>query len=98
MVHFYNETEQAELELNYLRTKDQHEVDFIILNKNKPLFTAEVKLSDTHLDKTFQKFQNFLQVPHFQIVKNDNYLKGYRQHNGQMAYVISFADFFIKLP
>jgi uncharacterized protein len=98
MVHFYNDTGQAELELKYLRTKDQHEVDFIILSDRKPIFTVEVKLSDTHLDPTFKKFQKFLNVPHFQIIKDSNYLRTYKQNDGLMAYVISFSDFFVKLP
>ncbi len=98
MVHFYNDTGQADLELKYLRTKDQHEIDFIILSDRKPLFTVEVKLSDTHLDSAFKKFQKFLNVPHFQIIKDTNYLRTYKQDNGLMAYVISFSDFFVKLP
>ncbi len=62
----------------------------------KPLFTVEVKLSDTHLDPTFKKFQKFLNVPHFQIIKESNYLRTYKQDNDLMAYVISFSDFFMK--
>ncbi len=98
MVHFYNDTGQAELELKYIRTKDQNEVDFIILSDRRPLFTVEVKLSDTHLDPTFKKFQKFIKVPHFQIIKDTNYLRTYKQDNGLVAYVISFSDFFVKLP
>lgn len=98
MVHFYNDTGQAELELKYLRTKDQYEVDFVVLSDRKPFFTVEVKLSDTHLDPTFKKFQKHLNVPHFQIIKDGNYFRTYKQDNDLLAYVISFSSFFIKLP
>ena len=57
LIHFYNDTGQANLSLSYLRNKQKQEVDFILLNKKKPVLTIEVKLSDYNLDKTFLKFQ-----------------------------------------
>lgn len=93
LVHYYNDTGQAKLALYYLRNKDKDEVDFIISNKNIPLFTIEVKLSDTNLDKTYLKFQKYTKVPHFQIVKTPNILNLY-----PTAKVISFSKFFWKLP
>lgn len=54
---FYNDTGQADLKLHYLRDKDGHEVDFLVTQKNKPLFTDEAKLSQRALDPGFSRFQ-----------------------------------------
>ena len=94
LVYFYNDTGQADLKLHYLRDKDSHEVDFLVTQKNKPLFTVEAKLSQRLLDLNYQRFQKKIKVPHFQIIHDKAF---FRKHSN-LAYVISFDHFFSKLP
>lgn len=93
LVDYYNDTGQADLSLNYLRDKDQNEVDFILTNRNKPLLTIEAKLSDISLDKTYEKYQRRLNVPHFQIIKRPGVFRKFDN-----AFVINFESFFKNLP
>lgn len=95
LVHFYNDTGQASLHLSYLRNKEKQEVDFILLNKKKPVLTIEVKLSDYNLDKTFLKFQKSLKIPHIQIIQHEGVLRKFKELD---ACVVSFDRFFKKLP
>ena len=95
LVHFYNDTGQASLHLSYLRNKEKQEVDFILLNKKKPILTIEVKLSDYNLDKTFLKFQKSLKIPHIQIIQPEGVLRKFKELD---ACVVSFDRFFKKLP
>jgi predicted AAA+ superfamily ATPase len=95
LIQFYNDTGQAQLGLHYLRNKDKQEVDFLVTQKNRPLFTVESKLNELSLSKDFLKFQKFLKVPHFQITSKPGVL---RQYKSESAYVISFASFFGQTP
>jgi predicted AAA+ superfamily ATPase len=42
-VHFMQDTEGQSLDLRYFRDSDGREVDFVILEKNKPIYLIEVK-------------------------------------------------------
>ena len=95
LIHFYNDTGQANLSLSYLRNKEKQEVDFILLNKKKPVLTIEVKLSDYNLDKTFLKFQKSLKIPHIQIIQPEGVLRKFKELD---ACVVSFDRFFKQLP
>lgn len=93
MVHFYNDTGQADLRLHYLRDKDGHEVDFIVLNRNRPLFSLECKLTDRSLDRTFYRFHKKLSIPHFQVIR-DNFFRKFDAH----VFIVGFENFFSRLP
>ncbi len=96
LVAFYNDTGQADLALHYLRNKEKREVDFLVTNRKKPLFTVEAKLHDLHLARDYETFQRILKVPHFQIVEGHGILRAFK--GAAPAYVISFDDFFRRLP
>ena len=95
MVDFYNDTGQSNLNLNYLRNKDKNEVDFVILEKGKPLVSIEVKINDLNLDLTFLKFRKKQSFPHIQIVRVPKVFRVYKEYD---AAVISFENFFARLP
>lgn len=97
-VDYYNDLGQADLKLCYLRDKEKNEVDFVLLQKGKPLFTLEVKLSERSMDKTFLKFQKNFSVPHFQIVQTQNVFQVDRSTDRKNAFVLSFERFFANLP
>lgn len=97
LVHFYNDTGQAQLDLHYLRNKEKEEVDFLVSNKKKPLFTVEAKLNDLTLSKTFEKYQQRLKVPHFQIVSTPGIFRKFKTEES-ISSVISFETFFENTP
>lgn len=59
-------------DLNYLRTKDQDEVDFALVCDHTIIQMIEVKTSDPSINKSLFKFHQKYQFPATQIVK---YLK-----------------------
>jgi len=99
LVYYYNDTGQADLELKYLRNKEKQEVDFIVLNHGKALFTVEVKLSDTNLDKSFLKLGKSFSVPHFQIVKSPtHFIRKLSLPDNKNVFIMSFEQFFRFTP
>ena len=60
--HWIEDTEGIDMELRYFRDKEQREVDFVILQQNKPILFCEVKASERtfspHLFYLKQKFPN----------------------------------------
>jgi predicted AAA+ superfamily ATPase len=58
-------------ELWYLRTKEKHEVDFLVTRDTDPLFMVEAKLSDTEISPCVARFQALLRVPAIQLVNRE---------------------------
>jgi hypothetical protein len=54
--------------LNYLRTKDGAEVDFCIVNDNKPELMIEVKRSDPVPGNALVNFNKRYNIPGIQLV------------------------------
>lgn len=64
----WNDWGRGDFALHYLRDKEKDEVDFLVSDKNKPLFMVECKLSDDHVPKSLLKFQSALKVPALSLV------------------------------
>lgn len=59
----------GDFELRYLRDKDKHEVDFVVVRDRKPWFLVEVKLADTAVSPALRRFQRQVGAAHaFQVV------------------------------
>ncbi len=93
-VDYQNDSGQADLLLSYLRDKEKNEVDFVLVQKNKPILSIEVKVSELNLDMTFLKFRKKDHYPHVQIVMTPGIYRKYKEHN---AVVMSFEYFFKRL-
>ncbi len=46
--------------INYLRDKEKHEVDFLLVIDNRPVKMIEVKVSDDKFSPSLFRFHNFL--------------------------------------
>lgn len=57
-------------ELNYLRTKEKKEVDFVMVVDDAPQTMVEVKLSNTSISPALKYFHEKYDLPATQIVKN----------------------------
>lgn len=67
-VHFIEDTEGRDVELRYFRDRDGREVDFVVVEGNKPILMVEAKLSDTNPDRSLRYLAaKFPGVPAIQI-------------------------------
>lgn len=74
-VSYWNNIGLGEFGLFYLRDKEQHEVDFLIVNNNQPWMLIEVKSHNTKLSDNLVYFQKQLQAKYaFQLVFDGDFI------------------------
>lgn len=61
-LHFLEDLYGDKYELCYLRDKQGHEIDFVIVKNNKPVMLIEAKLSEATRSKSFYYFKDRLKV------------------------------------
>lgn len=67
-VHFWTDQGMGDYSLHYLRTKDQEEVDFLVVKDKKPWFLIEVKTKAKGLNSALYRFQEETGAAHaFQV-------------------------------
>lgn len=73
-IHAWNDVGYGQFELQYLRDKEKREVDFVIVNKRKPICLIECKLNDKTLSPNLFHFANQLdaKIPKIQLVNSKN--------------------------
>jgi uncharacterized protein len=64
----FTETGLGAFEVCYVRDKEKHEVDFLLIKDNRPLALFEAKESATEISASGRYFSRKLGVPFFQIV------------------------------
>jgi len=99
LINFYNDIGQSQLALWYLRDKEKNELDFLVTNRNIPLFSVEVKLSNMDLDQSFKKLTKNFNIPHFQIIDSTHpIIKNMTENQNRPVHVLSFDQFFSFCP
>jgi len=63
-----NELGAGDFDLNYIRDRQGHEVDFLITNDRKPCMLIEAKMGERNLTKSLLYFSKLLKLPCCQIV------------------------------
>ena len=63
--HFQEDTQGYRMELRFLRDVDKREVDFVVLQKGKPLFAVEVKTGESALSANIPYFSSRMGIPKF---------------------------------
>ena len=72
----WNDMGLGKFELGYLRDKEQHEVDFLVVRDGKPWFLAEVKHHEESVSPSLQFYQDQLKAPFaFQLVMDADYVE-----------------------
>jgi predicted AAA+ superfamily ATPase len=67
-VHWQQDTEGRDLELRYFRDKDDHEVDFIVVERRRPVLMVEAKWGDADLDRSLRLLKaRFKDCPAWQV-------------------------------
>ena len=62
-------------QLNYLRDRNQREVDFVVIKDTEPWFLVEVKNSDKTISPSLSFFQDQIKAPFaFQVVLETDYV------------------------
>lgn len=70
-LQFLEDTQGIEARLHFLKTKDGREIDFLVLQEDKPTHIIEVKTSDDKPSASFDHFSKFhSDVKKIQLVKN----------------------------
>lgn len=71
----WNDMGLGNFQLNYLRDRNQREVDFVVIRDGKPWFLIEVKHTDTAISPTLKMFQEQTKTPFaFQVVIQTDYV------------------------
>jgi predicted AAA+ superfamily ATPase len=74
--HFVQDTEGSDLDLRYCREISGKEIDFVLIQDEKPVCFIECKLSDSEIQPAFKSLAaKFSQIPKYQI-----YLKGQKDY------------------
>lgn len=74
-VEYWNESGKGDFSLNFLRDKNQREVDFIITKDQDPWMLIECKTRDQSVSKPLYYFQEKTKAPFsFQVVKEMPYI------------------------
>lgn len=60
-IHYLNDVFGYQFSLHYLRSKDGHEIDFLVALGTEPLLCIEVKTSEASPSKHFDFFKKFIQ-------------------------------------
>lgn len=69
--HFLQDVHGFKAELNYLRDKEQREVDFLVSVKGKPWFCIETKFSRQDIPSSLKYFATRLKIPYtFLVIQN----------------------------
>ena len=71
----WNDMGLGKFELGYLRDKEKHEVDFLVVRDGKPWFLAEVKHHEESVSPALKLYQDQLKAPFaFQLVIDADYV------------------------
>lgn len=96
---WFLDTKGKEYELRYFKDIDKREVDFIILEKNKPIVAIEVKESEQNLDPNLKYLLERTKIPFaFQIHLNGKTHKRLNDINGCKVTLVPASRFLANLP
>lgn len=83
-VTVWNDLGYGSFSLHFIKNKEQEEVDFLIANEGEPLLLLEAKVSDTQPSKALGKFQDILNIPAVQLVREGEGFRKFDNHNQQV--------------
>jgi predicted AAA+ superfamily ATPase len=92
--HFMEDTEGYRIELQFLRDRQKHEVDFLVTVDGKPWFAVEVKTKKESLSSHLVYFAERLSIPFlYQVVWEQE-----ESRSRGDVFVMSPTDFLSALP
>lgn len=97
-VNTWNDLGLDDFSLHYIRTREKHEVDFLIACRKAPFLLIETKLSDNQPSSTLRRFQENLRVPAIQLVNAPVTVTRYTGAAGYPVMVAPAWTWLSKLP
>jgi uncharacterized protein len=98
-IHWVEDVDGERLELRFFRTREGHEVDFIVMKNKKPWIAIEVKLSESMLAPGLKYFVERVRTPYaFQIFLKGGQEKRFPDIQGCQIRSVSAARFLANLP
>jgi len=96
-VSTWNEMGYGRFSLHFIRTKDQQEVDFVIVDDGRPVLLVDAQALDHQPPPALLKFQSALRVPAVQLVKT---AEGYRRiaNEDQTILIAPACNYLAGLP
>jgi len=93
----WNETGYGRFSLNFIRTKDQQEVDFLLSDDGRPVLLVDARAHEQHPSAALLKFQAALRVPAVQLVLA---AEGYRRvsNDAQSILIAPACQYLAGLP
>jgi len=93
----WNELGYGRFSLNFIRTKDQQEVDFILTDDGRPVLLVDARPQDHHPSAALMKFQAALKVPAVLLVQA---AEGYRRvsNDDQSILIAPACQYLAGLP
>lgn len=93
----WNDLGHGTFSLNFIKNKEQQEVDFLIANEQEPVLLIEAKYSDTVPSPALRKFQTSLDVPAVQLTMGGD---RYRllSNAGRSILVVAASQWLSQLP
>ncbi len=93
----WNEMGYGRFSLNFIRTKDQQEVDFILSDDGRPVLLVDARAQEHQPSAALMKFQSALNVPAVQLVQA---AEGYRRvsNEGQSILIAPACQYLAGLP
>ena len=76
-VHRAQDVDGADLDLHFLRTRDGHEIDFLVMKEKRPHQLIEVKWKDASLSRNFRKILGSERLSRLQVVGELQQSKSY---------------------
>ena len=91
LVESWNDSGEGNFDLNYIRTKDGKETDFLITKDGDPWLLLEAKFGSTAISPHHEKQRKMLgNIPFVQIVHENKIMK----NPGHGVYIVSASRFF----
>lgn len=85
-------------DLGYLRDKEQHEVDFVVVRDGKPWFLVEVKSADDAISPALKRYQDQLHAPFaFQVLLEADFVRADCFAAGRRPLVVPAKTFLSQL-
>jgi hypothetical protein len=77
LCHWLQDVEGQRVELHYLRDREQHEVDFLLVRERRPWVLVEARTSGSRPERSLEYFQTRLGAPFaFQVIEHGEPRRG----------------------
>ena len=99
LCHWLEDVEGKRCELRYFRTATGQEVDFIVVERRKPLFAVECKATERPVDSGLAYFlERFGKMPAYQVCLEGERDVVARSRSGARVRVLPAARFLAQMP